>query len=100
MAITSPLQALCLFFVYSFLGWSVEVAFHAVSLGKLVNRKASDRYGLTVWLCHKCHNEPPHGVHHNATNPKKLQRRVQSIAMRHYKWSVEEFRLIFGKNYL
>ena len=38
MAITSPLQALCLFFVYSFLGWSVEVAFHAVSLGKLVNR--------------------------------------------------------------
>lgn len=38
MAITSPLQALCLFFVYSFLGWGVEVAFHAVSLGKLVNR--------------------------------------------------------------
>lgn len=64
------------------------------------NRKASDRYGLTVRLCHKCHNEPPHGVHHNATNPKKLQRRVQRIAMRHYKWSVEEFRLIFGKNYL
>lgn len=64
------------------------------------NRKASDRYGLTVRLCHKCHNEPPHGVHHNATNQKKLQRRVQRIAMRHYKWSVEEFRLIFGKNYL
>ena len=38
MAITSPLQALCLFFVYSFLGWGVEVAFHAVSLGKLVTR--------------------------------------------------------------
>ena len=64
------------------------------------NRKASDRYGLTVRLCHECHNEPPHGVHHNATNQKKLQRRVQRVAMRHYKWSVEEFRLIFGKNFL
>lgn len=64
------------------------------------NRKASDRYGLTVRLCHKCHNEPPRGVHHNAMNQKKLQRRVQRIAMRHYKWSVEEFRSIFGKNYL
>lgn len=64
------------------------------------NRKASDRYGLTVRLCHECHNEPPHGVHHSAKNQKKLQRRVQRIAMRHYGWDVIEFRTIFGKNYL
>lgn len=38
MAIQTPLQALCLFFVYSFLGWCVEVAFHAVTFGKLTNR--------------------------------------------------------------
>lgn len=38
MAITSPLQALSLFFIYSFLGWGVEVAFHAVTCGKLINR--------------------------------------------------------------
>ena len=38
MAITSPLQAVCLFFIYSFLGWGVEVAFQAVTCGKLVNR--------------------------------------------------------------
>lgn len=36
------------------------------------NRKASDRYGLTVRLCHKCHNEPPRGVHHNAMNQKSF----------------------------
>lgn len=28
-------------------------------------RKKSTQYGLVVWLCHKCHNEPPLGVHHN-----------------------------------
>ena len=38
MAITNPLQAVCLFFIYSFLGWGVEVAFHAVTCGKLINR--------------------------------------------------------------
>ena len=57
-------------------------------------------YGLTVRLCHECHNEPPHGVHHSAKNQKKLQRRVQRVAMRHYGWSLNEFRTIFGKNYL
>ena len=29
-------------------------------------RKKSERDGLVVDLCHYCHNEPPHGVHHNA----------------------------------
>lgn len=38
MAITTPLQAVCLFFLYSFLGWCVEVAFHAVTMGQVINR--------------------------------------------------------------
>lgn len=38
MSITSPLQAVCLFFAYGFLGWCVEVAFHAVTMGKVINR--------------------------------------------------------------
>ena len=29
------------------------------------NRQNSEKYGLTVWLCHKHHNEPPEGVHFN-----------------------------------
>lgn len=38
MEIASPLQAVCLFFAYGFLGWCVEVAYHAVTCGSLVNR--------------------------------------------------------------
>ena len=31
-------EVLCYFFCYSFLGWVTEVAFHAVTQGKFVNR--------------------------------------------------------------
>lgn len=31
-------QMLLLFFIYSFLGWCVEVSFVAVTVGKVVNR--------------------------------------------------------------
>ena len=64
------------------------------------NRKLSEKYGLKVWLCHYCHNEPPNGIHHNKQNRESLQAKVQRIAMDHYRWSVEDFRKIFGRNYL
>lgn len=64
------------------------------------NRKISERYGLTVPLCHYCHNEPPNGVHQNKEIRKKLQKKVQKFAMLRYGWSVEDFRKLFGKNYL
>ena len=64
------------------------------------NRKKSTVYGLVVPLCHWCHNVPPHGVHHNKANREKLQRIAQSAAMERYGWSIDDFRKIFGKNYL
>ena len=64
------------------------------------NRKLSEHYGLKVKLCHYCHNEPPNGVHHNATVNNELKARVQKIAMEKYGWTVEDFIRIFGKNYL
>lgn len=64
------------------------------------NRKLSEKYGLKVYLCHYCHNEPPNGVHHNAEVSKMLKAKIQDKAMKYYGWSVEEFRRIFGKNYL
>lgn len=64
------------------------------------NRTISERYGLKVYLCHFCHNEPPNGVHYNAANMLKLKQIVQKKAMKHYGWSVEDFIRIFGKNYL
>jgi hypothetical protein len=64
------------------------------------NKKNSERYGLMVWLCHFCHNEPPNGVHHNRQNRLALQSRAQKKAMKKYGWSVEDFIKIFGKNYI
>lgn len=62
------------------------------------NRKLSERYGLKVYLCHHtCHL---HGVHANAGLARQLKAKVQQIAMNHYQWSVDDFRRIFGKNYL
>ena len=64
------------------------------------NRKKSEQYGLKVFLCHECHNEPPHGVHHNAELNNALKAKIQEKAMEYYGWSVEDFIKIFGKNYL
>ena len=64
------------------------------------NRKKSDEIGLFVHLCHYCHNEPPNGVHFNAKANYNLRKIGQKAAMMHYGWSIEDFRLIFGKNYL
>ena len=64
------------------------------------NRKLSEKYGLKVYLCHWCHNEPPFGVHHHKDNRQALQCIAQAKAMRHYGWTEDDFRRIFGKNYL
>lgn len=62
------------------------------------NRKLSEQYGLKVYLCHhSCHL---FGVHKNAELSRQLKAKVQQIAMNYYKWSIEDFRCIFGKNYL
>lgn len=64
------------------------------------NRPLSEKYGLKVWLCHYCHNERPNGVHRNAERNQYLKSTVQKIAMEHYDWTIDDFRSIFGKNYL
>jgi hypothetical protein len=64
------------------------------------NRKKSEKYGLKVWLCHRHHNEPPCGVHFDVEVRQCLQDYAQRKAMYHYKWDVDTFRNIFGKNYL
>ena len=64
------------------------------------NRSTSDDYGLTVPLCHYCHNEPLNGVHHNKERRQALQASVQKKAMEHYGWTEEDFRTIFHKSYI
>lgn len=65
------------------------------------NKKNSEKYGLLVWLHHrKCHIFGENSVHGNAKVDKKLKAFAQKKAMEHYGWSIEQFRELFGKNYL
>lgn len=65
------------------------------------NRKHSETYGLKVYLHHdKCHIFGKNSVHKNAAISRALKAQVQKIAMEHYKWTVADFRRIFGKSYL
>lgn len=65
------------------------------------NRKKSEKYGLKVYLCHNsCHIFGKNSVHKNATVNNALKAKAQEKAMEYYGWSVDDFRNIFGKNYL
>ena len=64
-------------------------------------RKKSERYGLTVYLCHcGCHLYGPEAAHNCRETMDRLHKHGQRMAMERYGWSVEEFRVRFGKNYL
>lgn len=63
-------------------------------------RHKSEEYGITVYLCHTCHNECPHGVHQNKAMRLYLKRQAQQVTMDHYGWTEDEFRERFGKSYL
>jgi hypothetical protein len=60
------------------------------------NRKLSEKYGLTVWLCHKHHNEPPEGVHFNREFADDLKEWAQMEFEKYYQL---DFVKLFGKNY-
>lgn len=62
------------------------------------NRSKSEKYGLKVWLCHYCHNEPPRGVHHNRQNMDKLRKIGQKAFME--KYPDKDFVFEFGRNFL
>ena len=62
------------------------------------NRDHSEEYGLTVWLRHDWHNEPPYGVHHNKVLMDRLHKEGQLAFERTY--PELNFMEIFGRNYL
>ena len=65
------------------------------------NRKLSDRFGLTVYLCHHdCHIFGEDAVHQNAETARRLHEYGQRKAMEEQGWTVDQFRMVFGKNYL
>lgn len=63
------------------------------------NRKWSEKYGLTVHLCHSCHRTGKYAVHNDRETDLRLIRTAQKI----FELQVgtrEEFMRIFGRNYL
>jgi hypothetical protein len=65
------------------------------------DKKKSEKYGLMVYLHHsKCHIFGKDSVHRNARVNNELKAQAQKKAMEYYGWSADDFRNIFGKNYL
>lgn len=65
------------------------------------NRDKSDKYGLTVYLCgERCHRLGRLSVHQNAEVMEYVHKYGQRKAMAEQGWTKEEFREIFGRNYL
>lgn len=64
------------------------------------NRKKADKMGLVLNLCHRCHNEPPGGVHFNQELDKQLKAQFQEVTMEVRGWNMERWMAEFGKNYL
>ncbi len=65
------------------------------------NRKLSEKYALVVPLCHnRCHENGKDAVHRNAAVAQAVHEFGQRLAMERMGWSIEEFRAVFGRNYL
>lgn len=62
------------------------------------NRRLSEKYGLKVHLCFRCHRDNKEGVHGNQKKMDQLHRIGQKAFEE--KYSREKFMEIFKKNYL
>ena len=77
--------------------WTETENHHIFGGGK---RKKADRDGLTVYLCHYCHNEPPNGVHFSKETREHLKRIGETAWCTHYGKTIEDFIKEYGKNYI
>ena len=80
--------------------WNDPLDKHHVFGG--ANRKNSEREGLVVYLHHfSCHESGPNAVHMNREIDLKLKRAAEKAWLKANEGAtIEDFRLIFGKNYL
>lgn len=77
-------------------GRVTELECHHVMNGT-ANRKLSEKYGLTVWLCRE-HHTGDSGVHKNRAKADALKRLAQIAFEARY--SHDEWMQVFRKNYL
>ncbi len=80
-----------------FCGLERGLELHHIFYGS-ANRKISDAYGLTVWLCMNHHRGTFAGVHFN----KEMDLHLKKIGQQAFeeKYPHLSFLQIFGKNYL
>ena len=78
-------------------GYGGELALHHVFFGT-ANRKLSDKWGMTAWLCPNCHQNGQKAVHKCRETDLILKRRYQAKFEREH--PDESFIGIFGRNYL
>lgn len=62
------------------------------------NRQASDKYRLTVFLCRVCHRRA-HEYPKEFEEKYHLKRSAQIVAMTKYRWTIDDFRKHFRKDY-
>ena len=72
---------------------------HEVFYGRK-QRKLSIEYGLVIFLTPEMHNMSDKGIHYDKEFDNQVKIIGQKAFMKYYHKSVEEFRQIFGKNYL
>ncbi len=72
---------------------------HHIFFGS-ANRKLSEKYGLTVYLCTEHHRVGKYAVHRNINTDLMLKQMAQKIFMKKKDKTIEDFIKIFGKNYL
>lgn len=65
------------------------------------NRRLSEKYNLVVYLCgNSCHRNGPKAAHRCKETMNLLHAYGQRKAMKEQGWSAEQFRHVFGRNYL
>ena len=65
--------------------------------GGVANRPISEKYGLTVWLCHNCHTGQ-NGAQYDKMKNLRLKQDAQFAFERNHTRS--EWMKLIGKNYL
>ena len=61
------------------------------------NRENSKHYGLWIYVCHGCHFRIHNG---DGKLDIYLKEDAQKTAMEYYDWSIEDWRIRFGRNYI
>ena len=64
------------------------------------NRKRSESMGLWVYVYKPLHNNSPESIHEDYQLNLMLKKWAQRLCMEHYDMTVEQFIVMFGKNYL